>query len=153
MYVICCFSLASSLCLIFVSLINMYLGMFFFVFILCRTLCASWTWVTISFLMLEKVLTILQYFLIHFLFLFFFWNPSNLNVGVLNIVPDVSETVLISFPFFPLCCSASTMLSSSSFKHSSASVIMLLVSFTVFLFLLLYCSLLIFYSLYPPCPC
>ena len=100
-----------SLCLIFVSLINMYLGMFFFVFILCRTLCASWTWVTISFLMLEKVLTILQYFLIHFLFLFFFWNPSNLNVGVLNIVSDVSETVLISFHFFPLCCSASVICS------------------------------------------
>ena len=115
MYVICHFSLASynifSLCLIFASLVNMCLGMFLFVFILCRALCASWTWVTISFLMLEKVLTILSYFLIHFLFLLFFWNPYNLNADVLNIVPNTSETGLFSFYFFPLCYSASVICS------------------------------------------
>ena len=42
MYVICHFSLAScdifSPCLIFASLVNMCLGMFLFVFILCRAL-------------------------------------------------------------------------------------------------------------------
>ena len=38
-----------SLYLIFVSLINMCLGMFLLWFILYGTLCTSWTWVTISF--------------------------------------------------------------------------------------------------------
>ena len=51
--VICCFSLAAfnicSLCLIFVNLINMYLGVFHLGFILFGTLCVSWTWVIISF--------------------------------------------------------------------------------------------------------
>ena len=43
-----------------------------------------------------------KYFLIPFLFLFFFWDPYNLNVDVLNVVPALSETVLISFLlFFP----------------------------------------------------
>ena len=46
-YVTCCFSLAAfnilSLCLVFVSLINMCLGVFLLGFILYGTLCASWT--------------------------------------------------------------------------------------------------------------
>ena len=53
LYVICCFSLAAfyifSLYLIFDSLINMCLGVFLFGFILYGTVCASWTWLTISF--------------------------------------------------------------------------------------------------------
>ena len=51
--VICCFSLAAfyicSLCLIFVNLIRMCLGVFCLGFILFGTLWVSWTWVTISF--------------------------------------------------------------------------------------------------------
>ena len=47
LYVICCFSLVTfnifSLYLIFDSLINMCLGVFLLGFILCGTLCASWT--------------------------------------------------------------------------------------------------------------
>ena len=47
LYVTYCFSLAAfdilSLCLVFVSLLIMCLGMFLFRFILYRTLCASWT--------------------------------------------------------------------------------------------------------------
>ena len=47
LYVTCCFSLGAfnilSLCLVFVSLINMCLGMFLLGFILYGTLCASWT--------------------------------------------------------------------------------------------------------------
>ena len=46
--VICCFSLAAfnicSLCLIFVNLINMCLGVFHLGFILFGTLWVSWTW-------------------------------------------------------------------------------------------------------------
>ena len=60
-YVICCFSLAAlnifSLYLIFDSLINMCVSMFVFGFILYCTLCASWTWLTISFPMLGKFFT------------------------------------------------------------------------------------------------
>ena len=45
--VTCCFSLAAfnilSLCLVFVSLISMCLGVFLLGFILYRTFCASWT--------------------------------------------------------------------------------------------------------------
>ena len=47
LYVMCCFSLAAfnilSLCLVFVSLISMCLGVFLLGFILYGTLCAFWT--------------------------------------------------------------------------------------------------------------
>ena len=62
LYVTCCFFLAAcnilSLCLVFVSLIS--LGVFLLGFILYRTLCASWTWLTISFSMLGKFSTIIS---------------------------------------------------------------------------------------------
>ena len=41
-----------------------------------------------------------KYFLIVFLFVFFFWDSYDLNVGGFNIVPEVSEIVLISFNSF-----------------------------------------------------
>ena len=118
--VICCFSLAAfnicSLCLIFVSLINMYLGVFHLGFILVGTLWVSWTWVTDYFPPhLRKVFNyyLLKCFLMLFLFVFF-WDTSESNVGVFNIVPEVSEVVFISlifFNFFPLCF--------SYFQHST----------------------------------
>ena len=49
---------------------------------------------------------LLKYFLMTFLVVFFFWHIYDWNVGVFNIVPDVSEVVLISFNsffFLPLC--------------------------------------------------
>ena len=56
--VICCFSLAAfnicPLCLIFVNLINMCLGVFHLGFILFWSLQFSWTSTTISFPILEK---------------------------------------------------------------------------------------------------
>ena len=62
--VICCFSLAAfnicSLCLIFVNLINMCLGVFHLGFILFGTLGVSWTWVIISFPILGKFSTIIS---------------------------------------------------------------------------------------------
>ena len=62
--VIYCFSLAAfnicSLCLIFVNLINMCLGVFHLGFILFGTLCVSWTWVIISFPILGKFSTIIS---------------------------------------------------------------------------------------------
>ena len=105
LYVTCCFSLAAfnilSLCLVFVSFVSMYLGMFLLGFILYGTLCASWTWLTFYFSMLGKFSTIIssKNFLIPFLFLFF-WDPCNSNVGAFVIVPVVSETILSSFHSF-----------------------------------------------------
>ena len=62
--VICCFSLAAfnicSLCLIFVNLINMCLGVFCLELILFGILWVSWTWVTISFPILGKYSTIIS---------------------------------------------------------------------------------------------
>ena len=62
--VICCFSLAAfnicSLCLIFVNLINMCLGVFHLGFILFGTLWVSWSWMTISFPILGKFSTIIS---------------------------------------------------------------------------------------------
>ena len=72
LHVTCCFSLAAfsilSLCLVFVSLISMCLGVFLFGFILYGTLCASWTWFNISFSMLGEFSTIIC------LKFFFFFN-------------------------------------------------------------------------------
>ena len=61
---ICCFSLAAfnicSLCLIFVDLINMCLGVFQLGFALFGILWVSWTWVIISFPILGKFSTIIS---------------------------------------------------------------------------------------------
>jgi len=68
LYVTCCFSLAAFnilyLCLVFVSLISMCLGVFPLGFILYWTLCDSCAWLTTYFSMLGKFSTIisLQFF-------------------------------------------------------------------------------------------
>ena len=87
LYVTCCFSLAAfnilSLCLVFVSLISRCLGVFLLGFILYGTLCASWTWLTISFSISGKLeifnYNLFQNFLI--LYLFSFWDPYTVNAG------------------------------------------------------------------------
>ena len=62
--VICYFSLAAvnicCLCLTFVNLINMCLGVFCLGFILFGTLWVSWTWMIISFSILGKFSTIIS---------------------------------------------------------------------------------------------
>ena len=106
LYVTFCFSLAAfnilSLCLVFVSLISMCLGMLLLGFILCGTLCACWTSLTVSFPMLGKFSTIISSKI--FSYPFFFSSssetPYNSNVGVFDMVPEVSETVLSSFHSF-----------------------------------------------------
>ena len=106
LYVTCCFSLAAfnilSLCLVFVSLISICLGVFLLGFILYGTLCACWTWLTISFSMLGKFSTIIssKIFSYPFFFLFFFGDPYNSNVSVFDIVSEVSDTNLGSFHSF-----------------------------------------------------
>ena len=62
--VICCFSLAAfnicSLCLIFINLINVCLGVRHLGFILFGILWVSWTWVALSFPILGKFSTIIS---------------------------------------------------------------------------------------------
>ena len=76
-------------------------------------------------------------FLKSFLFLFFFWDPCNLNVDVFDIVPEVSWDYPQFFSFFfNVFCSSeviSTILSSSSLIQSSALDILLLIPSRVFL--------------------
>jgi len=91
LYVMCCFFLPAfnilSLCLVFVSLISMCLGMFLLGFILYGTLCL--------FNLIDHFLShvgenfkynLFKNFLIPFLFLFFFCNPYNSNVGAFDMV-------------------------------------------------------------------
>jgi len=76
---------------------------------------------------------LLEYFVMAFLFVFFFWDSYDSNIGVFDTVPEVSEVVLISFnPFFLYVSFISTILSSTSLILSSASVILLLVPSRVF---------------------
>ena len=78
----------------------------------------------------------LQVFSQAFLSVFFFWYSYDWNVGVFNIVLDVSEVVLIYFNSFPFLFSdsfISTILSSTSRILSSASVILPLVPSRVLL--------------------
>ena len=108
--VCCCFSLAAlniwSLCLIFISLINMCLGVFCLGFILFGTLVL----LDLDGYFLPHFREVfnyylLKYFLTPFLFVFF-WDSYDSNVGAFNVFPEVSEVVLISFNsflFFPLC--------------------------------------------------
>ena len=102
----CCFSLAAfnicSLCLIFVNLINMCLGVFHLGFILFGTL---WVFLDLGDYFLLQFMEVFNYyllkdFLLTFLFVVFFWNSYDSNVGVFNIVLEVSEIVLISFNLF-----------------------------------------------------
>ena len=103
--VICCFPLSAfnicSLCLMFVNLTNMSWGV------------SPWVypvWDSLAFLDLgdyffphfKEVFNyyLLKDFLTPFLFVFFFWDSYDSNVGAFNIVPEVSEIVLISFNSF-----------------------------------------------------
>ena len=77
-----------------------------------------------------------KYFLMVFLFVFFFWDSYDLNVGVFNIVLEVSRLssfLLTHFSFFLSDSLISTILSSISLILSSASIILLFVASRVFL--------------------
>ena len=83
---------------------------------------------------------LLKYFLIIFLFVFF-WHSYDPNFGVFNIVPEVSDVVLISsnsFLFFLSDSFISIILSSTSLILSSASVILLFFPSLIHLFLSFY---------------
>ena len=135
-YVICCFSLdAFNICSLWIWLICV-LG--------CFTLGLSYLGLS-GFLGLGRLFPspfrevfdyyLLKYFLMAFLFVFFFWDSCYWNVGAFDIVPEVSEVVLISLKSFFFSVSfISAILSSTSLILSSASVILLLVPSRVFYF-------------------
>ena len=118
----------------------MCLGVFFLVFFFFFPI-----WEYLHFLYLSEcflspvkevfIYNIFNYFLMHFRFPFFLWDPYNVNVCVFNIVPEFSETVFIAFTLYPLFCSVtfiSPTVSSSSSIHSSAPVILLLIPSSAF---------------------
>ena len=109
--VICCFSLAAfnicSLCLIFVNLINMCLGVFRLGFILFWTLWFSWTSVIISFPILGKFSTIIS----SSIFSWSFVLSSSSGTPIIQMLGRLtlsqkslrlSSFLLIRF-FFPVC--------------------------------------------------
>ena len=140
--VICCFPLAAfnicSLCLIFVNLINMCLGVFHLRFILFGTLWVSWTWVVISFPILGKFSTIIS----SSIFSWSFFLSSSSGTPMIRMLWHLilswrslrlSSFLLIHFSFFLSDSLISTILSSTSLILSSASVILLFVASKVFL--------------------
>ena len=107
--VICCFSLAAfnicSLCLIFVNLINMCLGVCCLGFILFGTPWVSWTWVIISFPVLGKFSTIIS----SSIFSWSFFLSSSSGTSVIQMLEHLtlsqrslrlSSFLLILFSFF-----------------------------------------------------
>ena len=142
LYVTCCFSLDAfnilSLCLVFVSLISMCLGVFILGFILYGTLCPFWTWLTISFSMLGKFSTIISSKIFSYSFFFFYssWTPIIWMLEHLILSQRSLRLSSVLFILFTLFCSSkviSTILSSCSLIHSSALDILLLIPSRVFL--------------------
>ena len=155
LYVTCCFSLAAfnilSLCLVFVHWISMCLGVFLLGFVLYGTLCASWTLLNISFSMLGKFSTIIssKFFSYTFFFSSTYGTPIIQMLVCLILSQRSLRLSLVLFILFTLFCSSeviSTILSSSSLIHSSASDILLLIPSRVFLIsvIVLFVSLYIF---------
>ena len=136
------------LCLIFVNLINMCLGVFHLGFILFETLCVSWTWVIISSPLIWKFSTIIS----SCIFSLSFFLSSSSETPMIQMLEcltlsqrslRLSSFLLICFSFFISVSFISTILSSTSLILSSASVILLLVPSRVFLisFIALFASL------------
>ena len=113
LYVTCCFPLAAfnilSLCLVFVSVTSMFLGVFLLGFILYGTRCASWTWLTISFSVLKKFSTIVSSKIFSYPFFFssssgtpIIWMLVHLKLSQrsLRLSSEVSETFFSFFLFY-----------------------------------------------------
>ena len=109
LYVTCFFSLAAfdilSLSCIFATLLTPCLGVFLFGLILFGTLCAFWTWMSVSFPSFGKFSAIISsnMFSAPFLSLFSFWDSYNANVSMLDVVSEVSNSphfFLFFFSFF-----------------------------------------------------
>ena len=135
----CCFSLAAfnicSLCLIFVNLINMSLGVFCIGFILFGTLWVAWTWVIISFPILGTFSTIISS-IFSWSFFLSSGTPMIQMSGHLTLSQKslrLSSFLLIRFSFFLSVSFISTILSNNSLILSSASVILFVPSRVFFI--------------------
>ena len=156
LYVTCHFSLAAfnilSLCFFSVSLTGFYLVLFLLRFILYRTLCASWTWLTLSFSMLVKFSTIISSKIISYPFFFSSSGTPIIQVLVHMILSQKSRKLSsVLFILFTLFCSSeviSTILSSNSLIRSSASDTLLLIPSRVFLIsvIVLFVSVCLFFN-------
>ena len=129
----------------------MCLGLFLFGFILYGTLCASWTWLTLSFSMLGQFSSIISSKI--FSYLFFFSSSGTCIIHMLVHLIWSQRSLRLSlalFILFTLFCSSeviSTILSSSSLICSFASDILLLIPSRVFLIsVVLFCLSLYAYS-------
>ena len=130
------------LSLIFVSSINTCLGMLLLGFMLYGTLCSYWTWVRVSFPILEKFSAYnLNYFLGPFVSF-----PSETPIRWMLVCLMLSQRFLrlSSFLFivFSLFCSTAVISNHLFFRsliHSSASFILLLIPSSVFFFHFIYC--------------
>ena len=129
----------------------MNLGMFILEFIFYRALCTSCTWVAISFPMLGKFLSTISSDI--FLHPFFFSFSSGIPIFQMLMCLMLSQRPLRLFSFifilFSLFYSMAvifTTLYSNSFIYSSASVILLLISYNAFLNFY-YCVIHLFLSL------
>ena len=126
------------LSLIFVSSINMCLGMFLLWFMLYGTLCSYWTWVSVSFPILEKFSAYnLNYFLGPFVSF-----PSETPIMWMLVCLMLSQRFLrlslFLFIVFSLFCSTAVISNHLFFRpliHSSASFILLLIPSSVFFFI------------------
>ena len=129
------------LCLIFVNLINICLGVFHLRFILFGTLWISWTWVIISFPILGKFSTIISSSIFSWsFFLSSSGTPMIQMLGCLTLSQmslRLSSFLLIFFLLFPLCFiyfhHSIFHLIYPIFSFSTASVILLLVPSRVLL--------------------
>ena len=143
LYVICRFSHVAfsilSLFSIFVSLIIMCLGVFLPGFILLGTLCASWTLLIISFPMLGKFSANISSNIFSGPFCLSYPSGTPIMRMFIHLMLSQRSLRLPSFLFilFSIFCSVaviSTILSSRSFIHASASVIPLLILSSVLFF-------------------
>ena len=119
-----------SLSLIFASFITMCLGVFLLGFILPGTLCAFWTWLTISFPMLGKCSAIIPSNIFSGSFSLYFPSRAPIMQMLVCLLLSERSLRLSSFLFihFSIFCSAaviSTVPSSGPFICSSASVTLL----------------------------
>ena len=134
MLILLLLSVFFSLCLIFVSLINMCLSVVLLEFILYRTLCISWTWLTISFPILGKFSTIISSKIFWFSFAFSGTPIIQMLVHLILSQRSLRLSSILFILFSLFCCLAiiSTIVSSSSRICSSTSVILLLIPSRVF---------------------
>ena len=137
-----CLSLAAfnicSLCLIFVNLINMCLGVFCLGFILFGTLWVSWTWVAISSPIFGKFSTIISSSIFSWPFFLSYSSGTPMIQMLGHLILSqrslrLSSFLLILFSFFLSASFICTILSSSSHFLYSASVPVPLVPSRLFL--------------------